>query len=267
MYSGTDQATTQTATAIPILPQDVMNFIGQMVPGVGNMPYPMGMGSYEDILDRLMQQHQPRGTPPVSTSILERLPEISISQIDVDQKVECAVCKDLFALNDKATKLPCDHRYHADCITPWLSQHNTCPVCRYELPVEDQEYEKDRKKRMASRNISEENLTSDSPPTNKTSDNESKQETCDSSINNTSNSLNPINFCELALIRKEDCALLKEETFIPLSCGHNFHTECLESFLRINSTIAPNSSVDSVSSFYCPVCRCDATVLNILDVD
>ncbi|CAI5499099.1 unnamed protein product [Closterium sp. Naga37s-1] len=49
----------------------------------------------------------------------------------------CAICKDDYDAGAVTRQMPCRHVYHSDCILPWLQRHNTCPVCRFELPTAD----------------------------------------------------------------------------------------------------------------------------------
>ncbi|KAL3631171.1 E3 ubiquitin-protein ligase mpsr1 [Castilleja foliolosa] len=35
--------------------------------------------------------------------------------------------------------MPCHHRFCGGCIEKWLRAHGSCPVCRYEMPVEEDE--------------------------------------------------------------------------------------------------------------------------------
>nr|XP_043615197.1 uncharacterized protein LOC122587172 [Erigeron canadensis] len=90
------------------------------------------------------------GRPPASKSAVENLSIVVMNQEDVEKNNNvCAVCKDEMNAGEKATQLPCSHRYHGDCIVPWLGIRNTCPVCRHELPTDDLEYERRKTGRVA----------------------------------------------------------------------------------------------------------------------
>ncbi|KAF5734103.1 hypothetical protein HS088_TW16G00545 [Tripterygium wilfordii] len=85
----------------------------------------------------------PLGRPPASKYVVENLPEVVVNAEDVENNnALCAVCKDEINVGKKAKQLPCEHKYHGDCILPWLGIRNTCPVCRHELPTDDVEYER-----------------------------------------------------------------------------------------------------------------------------
>ncbi|CAN8062747.1 unnamed protein product [Agarophyton chilense] len=42
----------------------------------------------------------------------------------------CAICRDLYAQGHTVSILPCGDEFHAACISPWLKQQATCPLCR-----------------------------------------------------------------------------------------------------------------------------------------
>ncbi|XP_022874871.1 probable E3 ubiquitin-protein ligase RHC2A [Olea europaea var. sylvestris] len=100
----------------------------------------MGSG-FDRLLDQLSQieitawggRHE---NPPASKSFIESMPRINIASSHVNSDSHCAVCKEAFALGSEALEMPCKHIYHSDCIIPWLSLRNSCPVCRHELPSE-----------------------------------------------------------------------------------------------------------------------------------
>jgi len=93
------------------------------------------------------------GPPPASQSTLDDLAEITVSKVDLetDGNDTCCICMEDHELGQKASKLPCGHIFHKDCIGGWLERHCTCPICRFEMPTEDAEFEVERRTRMADR--------------------------------------------------------------------------------------------------------------------
>jgi len=105
-----------------------------------------------------MQQQEPperRGAPPTSVAALRILPKIKVTAYDIvaNEGSECSICLCDLEAGRTALRLPCSHLFHEDCVKDWLQKSNECPVCRFELPTDDAEYERGRQKRMAGRKL------------------------------------------------------------------------------------------------------------------
>ncbi|XP_024521808.1 E3 ubiquitin-protein ligase RING1-like [Selaginella moellendorffii] len=101
---------------------------------------------YDHLLQQLAENDLNRyGTPPASKTAVEGMPTMKITDEHLAQdSAPCAVCKDEFELGTEVREMPCKHLYHPDCILPWLKQHNSCPVCRFELATDDADYNQAR---------------------------------------------------------------------------------------------------------------------------
>ena len=99
---------------------------------------------YETLFGQFMEnENAMMGRPPAAKSVVEKLPSMVVTKGDVESNnAVCAVCKDDTNVGERVKQLPCMHRYHGECIVPWLGIRNTCPVCRYELPTDDADYER-----------------------------------------------------------------------------------------------------------------------------
>jgi Ring finger domain len=64
---------------------------------------------------------------------------LSFSDFDDKSKEihkECPICIEDFTENLTEKNLvltDCNHCYHEACLKEWISQHNTCPVCRHDF--------------------------------------------------------------------------------------------------------------------------------------
>lgn len=98
--------------------------------------YLMGPG-WDLLLQYLAENDANRyGTPPAKKEAVEAMPTVI-----VEDNVQCSVCLEDIEIGTEAKELPCKHKFHCGCITPWLELHSSCPVCRYQLPSDDSKIE------------------------------------------------------------------------------------------------------------------------------
>ena len=76
------------------------------------------------------QQNQPMLS---DSQILMNCAEVELVRQSQDPQKEqenCSVCMDGYVDNDKVLILPCLHKFHKQCILPWLRRTGLCSVCR-----------------------------------------------------------------------------------------------------------------------------------------
>ncbi|GAB4840021.1 hypothetical protein Ancab_020730 [Ancistrocladus abbreviatus] len=77
------------------------------------------------------------GQPPASKAAIEAMPSVEIREGEEDG--ECVICLEDWEVGTVAKEMPCKHKFHGNCIEKWLWIHGTCPICRYKMPVEEED--------------------------------------------------------------------------------------------------------------------------------
>ena len=139
-------------------------------PNETNLPvfnFRRSRAGFEQLLDHLTDTDgSRRGAPPASLSFVNNLPRVIVSdEHEKHNGLACAICKDVLPVGIEVNQLPCLHVYHPSCILPWLSARNSCPLCRYELPTDDKDYEKGKQhmnNRMRMHEIQQQDPSEDS---------------------------------------------------------------------------------------------------------
>lgn len=142
------------------------------LPFVGNSGDYVDSRGFDELLERLAEADDSRrGAPPAAVSFVNSLPRVVVSEEHEKQDgLACAICKDFLSVGTVVNQLPCFHLYHPSCILPWLTARNSCPLCRYELPTDDKDYEEGKRNTTSSsleineiqpREMSEEDSSSD----------------------------------------------------------------------------------------------------------
>ncbi|KAA8517609.1 hypothetical protein F0562_015083 [Nyssa sinensis] len=126
------------------IPNDFANLVeSEVPPNVGNSGDYLDARGFEELLEHLAETDTlRRGAPPAAVSFVNSMPRVVINEEHEKQdSLTCAICKDILSVGTIVNQLPCFHLYHPSCILPWLSARNSCPLCRYELPTDDKDYE------------------------------------------------------------------------------------------------------------------------------
>ncbi|KAH7313088.1 hypothetical protein BKA65DRAFT_412168, partial [Rhexocercosporidium sp. MPI-PUGE-AT-0058] len=87
----------------------------------------------DEIISTLMEQHPTSNAPgPASPDAISALPKKKLGEKELgpEGKGECSVCMDDVTTGVEVVVLPCAHWFHEACASAWLSEHNTCPICR-----------------------------------------------------------------------------------------------------------------------------------------
>ena len=103
------------------------------------------------------------GNPPAAKNAIEKLTKCKINEEKLKEfgiENSCAVCKDELNIGEECLLMPCNHHFHENCLIPWLKERNSCPVCRYELPTDDEDFELRKKQKIINNrnNFNDENI-------------------------------------------------------------------------------------------------------------
>ncbi|PIA64475.1 hypothetical protein AQUCO_00100154v1 [Aquilegia coerulea] len=51
----------------------------------------------------------------------------------LDSGEVCTICLDDMEEGDEARTIECKHTFHTNCISEWVKQKATCPLCRFDM--------------------------------------------------------------------------------------------------------------------------------------
>ncbi|KAH7190821.1 hypothetical protein DER44DRAFT_903702 [Fusarium oxysporum] len=111
--------------------QDTLNLLNPANTMYGDALY--SQEALDRIITGLMEANpQSNAAPPATEEALRNLERKPVDKqmLGSEGKAECTICIDEMKEGDMATFLPCNHWFHEECVTLWLKEHNTCPICR-----------------------------------------------------------------------------------------------------------------------------------------
>nr|XP_009942120.1 PREDICTED: E3 ubiquitin-protein ligase Praja-2 [Opisthocomus hoazin] len=73
--------------------------------------------------------------PPATKETIDCLPQIIVTDDHdgMDEEQCCTICCCDYVKDEVITELPCHHLFHKQCVSLWLLESGTCPICRHVL--------------------------------------------------------------------------------------------------------------------------------------
>ncbi|KAL3530304.1 hypothetical protein ACH5RR_009626 [Cinchona calisaya] len=86
--------------------------------------------------ERTEQELIDESTPAVSRGATKSsIENLEVVRLDCSSSRNfCSICQEELLMGSQATKLPCSHMFHGDCVVKWLQENHLCPYCRFSLP-------------------------------------------------------------------------------------------------------------------------------------
>ncbi|KAH1031405.1 hypothetical protein J1N35_043579 [Gossypium stocksii] len=73
------------------------------------------------------------GMVPAKEPLVEEM--ASMVRVEDGDEEDCMICLEELEVGFYASRMPCSHTFHGDCIEKWLKQSHYCPICRFEMPT------------------------------------------------------------------------------------------------------------------------------------
>ncbi|OWM69805.1 E3 ubiquitin-protein ligase BIG BROTHER-like isoform X1 [Punica granatum] len=71
------------------------------------------------------------GAKASSRMLISRTWNLGFGRLHKSERKVCAVCLDDFRVGEhRVMDLSCSHKYHTECLLPWIANHPHCPCCR-----------------------------------------------------------------------------------------------------------------------------------------
>jgi hypothetical protein len=76
-----------------------------------------------------------RGVDPAD---INRLPlhTVTASELNTSVRKQCSICLAPYEISESVRTLSCMHQYHSHCIDHWLESNSTCPICKFDIVLE-----------------------------------------------------------------------------------------------------------------------------------